>query len=123
VAAGSGANEMRLLNFNVEARGPDRRQLGTCDPAGLKVRRRIEACRIFVLLSVIGLPVATMALMRRGSMEAAKKIIDECLCIQIRRRPRDTGHAINFPMDSIIFTAEGNVGDVSFVNPDQMVGE
>jgi hypothetical protein len=55
-------------------------------------------------------------------MEAAKKIIDECLCIQIHRCPRDTGHAINFPMDSIIFTAEGNVGDVSFVDPDQMAG-
>ena len=56
-------------------------------------------------------------------MEAAKKVIDECRCIRIRSRPRDTRHTINFPMDSIIFTAEGNVCDVSVVDPSQMAGE
>ena len=54
------------------------------------------------------------------SMEAAKKVIDECRCIRVRSCPRDTRHTIHFPMDSIIFTAEGNVCDVSVVDPSQM---
>ena len=53
----------------------------------------------------------------------AKKVIDEGRYIRIRRCPHDTSYTINFTMDGIVFTTEGNVRDVSFVDPNQMTGE
>jgi hypothetical protein len=53
----------------------------------------------------------------------AQKIIDEGRYIRTCRCPHDTSYTIDFTMDGIVFTTEGNVRDVSFVDPNQMTGK